>query len=58
MIDIHTHVWEDSHWSEDAKQGYRAAYGDDSLRSAPPDLHWREVASKVDSLVKSLCKPN
>ena len=48
MIDIHTHVWEDSHWSEDAKQGYRAAYGDDSLRSAPPDLHWREVASKVD----------
>ena len=48
MIDIHSHIWEDSHWSEAAKQEYRAAYGESAQFHCPPEEHWEQVAGKVE----------
>ena len=47
MIDIHSHIWEDSHWSEVAKREYRAAYGESAQFHCPPEEHWEQVAAKV-----------
>ena len=48
MIDIHSHIWEDSHYSEAAKREYRAAYGELAQFHCPPEEHWEQVAEKVE----------
>jgi len=48
VIDIHSHVWEGHHYSDEAKRKYREAYGDAVDFDAPPEAHWAAVASRVD----------
>ena len=48
MIDIHSHVWEEKHYSEAAKRQYRETYGDAADFDCTPEAHWAAVASRVD----------
>ena len=40
MIDIHSHVWEEKHYSEAAKRQYRETYGDAADFDCTPEAHW------------------
>ena len=48
MIDIHSHIWEPHHWREETKQEIQRAYGPSSHFDCSPDVHWEQVAQKVD----------
>ena len=48
MIDIHSHVWEEKHYSLEAKRQYEETYGGQADLNCPPEAHWTAVATKVD----------
>ena len=48
MIDIHSHIWEDGHFSAAAKRQYEETYGTRADLDCPPEAHWAAVATQVD----------
>ena len=48
MIDIHSHIWEDGHFSATAKRQYEETYGTRADLYCPPEAHWAAVAAQVD----------
>jgi len=51
MIDLHTHIWNESHWSEDTQEALRRAYSKNELvkqLNISNEQHWKESGSKVD----------